>query len=155
MFSKKPDQTSPVKKAVRPMANGGSTFSVIGADVTITGDLKATADLHVDGTIKGDITCASLVQGDGSVIEGAVEAQSARLAGRVKGTITAKELTILASATIEGDVHYDSLTVEQGAAIAGRFAPNQAAGAVPAKASAPQAQSSKDDDGEPRLTLAG
>jgi cytoskeletal protein CcmA (bactofilin family) len=153
MFSKKPEQTSPVKAAPRPMANGGSTFSVIGGDVTITGDLKASADLHVDGAIKGDITCAALVQGEGSVIEGAIEARSARLAGKVRGTINAKELTILASATIEGDVHYDSLTVEQGAAVEGRFAPNQSAGAAPAKAAAPQ--SGGDGDGEPKLTLAG
>jgi hypothetical protein len=32
------------------MVASGSTFSVIGADVVITGDIAATADLHVDGT---------------------------------------------------------------------------------------------------------
>ena len=42
----------------------GSTFSVIGADVVIKGDVSATADLHIDGTIEGDIKCASLVQGE-------------------------------------------------------------------------------------------
>ena len=63
----------------------GSTFSVIGADVVIKGDISATADLHIDGTI-------------------------------------------------EGDVHYDALTIEQGAEVDGRFAPNarQTVKAVPA-----------------------
>lgn len=152
MFSKKPERASPAKMAPRPMANGGSTFSVIGGDVTITGNLKASADLHVDGAIKGDIICASLVQGEASIIEGAIEARSARLAGKVKGTISAKELTILASATIEGDVHYDSLTVEQGASVEGRFAPSHAASAAPALAAAPKGGG--DDDSEQRLTLA-
>ena len=102
----------------------GSTFSVIGADVVIKGDISATADLHVDGTIEGDIKCASLVQGETSQISGAVIAETARLAGRVNGSITARELVILKSARIEGDVHYDALTIEQGAQVDGRFAPN-------------------------------
>jgi len=111
----------------------GSTFSVIGADVVIKGDISATADLHVDGTIEGDIKCASLVQGESSSISGAVTAESARMAGKVNGSITARDLVILKSARIEGDVHYDALTIEQGAQVDGRFAPNarQAVKAVP------------------------
>lgn len=111
----------------------GSTFSVIGADVTITGNLAASADLHIDGTVDGDITCKSLVQGEKSAINGAVVAETARLAGMVTGSITARELVILKSARINGDVHYDALTIEQGAEVDGRFAPNarQAAPAAP------------------------
>lgn len=114
----------------------GSTFSVIGADVTIKGNINASADLHIDGTVEGDITCASLVQGEKSSISGGVVAESARLAGRVTGSITARELVILKSAHIEGDVHYDALTIEQGAEVDGRFAPN-ARTAVKAVPSAP------------------
>jgi len=115
------------------MMASGSTFSVIGADVTIKGNVSATADLHIDGTIEGDIKCASLVQGEKSSISGAVVAEIARLAGSVTGSITARELVILKTARIEGDVYYDALTIEQGAEVVGRFAPNarQAVKAVP------------------------
>jgi cytoskeletal protein CcmA (bactofilin family) len=106
------------------MAAGSSTFSVIGSDVTIKGDISASADLHVDGRVEGDIRCASLVQGETSEVHGAVIAETARLAGRVVGSITARELVILKSARIEGDVHYDALTIEQGAEVEGRFSPN-------------------------------
>ncbi|WP_231958872.1 bactofilin family protein [Altererythrobacter sp. B11] len=126
----------------------GATFSVIGADVTIRGDLEASADLHVDGTVLGDITCASLVQGASSRIEGAVKADSARLSGTVKGAITARELIVLKSARIEGDVQYETLTIEQGASVEGRFAPELAA------ISAPRA-GGEAEEGEPRLHLAG
>lgn len=114
------------------MTSANSTFSVIGSDVVIKGDVGASADLHVDGTIEGDIKCASLVQGEGSVISGAVIAETARLSGKVIGSITARELTILKSAVIEGDVHYDALTIEQGAQVEGRFAPNSHGQAAPA-----------------------
>jgi cytoskeletal protein CcmA (bactofilin family) len=121
MFSKKQGQTSPLT-GMRPMANN-ATFSVIGPDVAITGNIEASADLHVDGKITGDIACASLVQGEGSVIEGAITAERARLSGQVKGTIAARDLVVLKTARIEGDVSYETLTIEQGAAVNGRFSP--------------------------------
>ena len=145
MFSKKPEERSPAG-APRTMASS-STFSVFGTDVVVKGDVTASADLHVDGTVVGDITCASLVQGEGSTVEGSIKAETARLAGTVKGTITARELVILRSAKIEGDVHYDALTIEHGATVEGRFAhatrPTPVAG-----------RSEPKEDGEPRLTLA-
>ncbi|WP_238474109.1 bactofilin family protein [Altericroceibacterium spongiae] len=97
------------------------TFSVIGADVVIAGDLTASADLHLDGRIEGDLSCAALVQGESGVIEGSVHAQSARLSGRIKGSITASELVILRNAVVEGDVFYKALTIEEGACVEGRF----------------------------------
>jgi cytoskeletal protein CcmA (bactofilin family) len=127
-----------------------STFSVIGTDVVIKGDVTASADLHVDGRIEGDLSCASLVQGEGSHIEGGITAESARLAGSVTGSITARELVVLKSARIHGDVHYDALTIEQGAEVEGRFAhrvPQQRTTDVPATAAK--------SESEPKLTLAG
>ncbi len=129
------------------MAQGNSTFSVIGSDVTIKGDISASADLHVDGAIEGDIKCASLVQGESSVLTGAVIAETARMSGRVVGSITAKELVILKSAQIEGDVHYDALTIEQGAQVDGRFAPN-------AQRSATRAPVSNAGEKDPPLQIA-
>ncbi|MEN7537432.1 bactofilin family protein [Aurantiacibacter flavus] len=117
------------------MANS-STFSVFGPDVTIHGNVEASVDLHVDGSVIGDIACASLVQGEDSRIEGEVKAQSARLAGTVEGRIDAVELIILKTARILGDVSYETLTIEQGAQVNGRFAPqgaNLAAGKAQAE----------------------
>jgi len=118
MFSKKSAESAqPANR--QPMA--GSTFSVFGPDVVIAGDVTASADLHIDGRIEGDIRCAALVQGEGSAISGLIEAASARLAGTVRGSITAGSLVILKSARIEGDVTYDELTIEQGAQVDGKL----------------------------------
>ena len=126
MFSKKPAATlrarSNNERAMTPR-NGNSTFSVLGTDISVKGDIKASADLHVDGNVEGDIACSALVQGEGSTINGGVTAETARLAGRVTGSITARDLTILKTARIDGDVHYDALTIAQGAQVEGRFAP--------------------------------
>jgi cytoskeletal protein CcmA (bactofilin family) len=129
MFSKKPGPETPAGKNSRMASNRptGSTFSVLGADTAIRGDIAASADLHIDGKVEGDIACAALVQGESSEIVGAVTAETARLAGIVRGTINARELVILKSARIEGDVQYDALTIEQGALVDGRLAPRSAA----------------------------
>ena len=96
MFAKKPAPQSPRNQQVKTMA--GSTFSVFGQDTRIKGDVQAGADLHIDGAVEGDVTCTSLVQGESSTIEGAIRAESARLAGTVKGTITVRELRLSAGA---------------------------------------------------------
>ena len=132
------------------MANSGSTFSVIGSDVTIRGDIEASVDLHVDGTVIGNIACASLVQGEGSRVEGEIKAESARLSGEVKGTIEVRNLVVLKSARIEGDVSYDTLTIEQGASVDGRFAPLRAK----SQPRVNQATPAQDEGKQPGLTLA-
>jgi cytoskeletal protein CcmA (bactofilin family) len=120
MFSKKPARP-PHSPAGKAMAN--STFSVFGPDIRIKGNVAASADLHIDGHVEGDVSCISLVQGESGEIVGAVKAESARLSGTVRGTITVRELVVLKTARIQGDVHYDALTIEQGAQVDGRFAP--------------------------------
>ncbi|MFD1958453.1 peptidoglycan DD-metalloendopeptidase family protein [Novosphingobium panipatense] len=57
----------------------GSSFSMLGADVTVNGDITASADLHVDGNVQGDLSCNALIQGEGSEIHGAIRAQSVRI----------------------------------------------------------------------------
>lgn len=133
------------------MANPGGTFSVIGPDVTIRGDIEASVDLHVDGKVIGNISCASLVQGESSRVEGEIKAESARLSGEVQGTIEVRNLVVLKSAQIDGDVSYDTLTIEQGASVDGRFAPLRAKAAQGAKPAA----EAKGEDGQRGLSLAG
>ncbi|MGL6044263.1 MAG: bactofilin family protein [Sandaracinobacteroides sp.] len=140
MFSKSKQKPEPGSAGATPQArplNGARpTFSVLGGDVTVTGNISATVDLHLEGRVEGDIACATLVQGKDSVIRGAVTAEVARLAGTVEGSISARELVIQASARITGDVAYESLTIEQGSQVDGRFSPR---GKVAQQGAAPQA----------------
>ena len=118
MFSKKPE-SSPRPQASAAMS--GPSFSVLGPDIVVSGDLTAQMDLHVDGRVEGDISCATLVLGEGSQVTGVVTAESARVAGKIKGSVTAAVLVIQRTARIEGDVIYGALTVEEGAQVDGKF----------------------------------
>lgn len=121
MFSKS-RQTSETAPAATRNRSGGEragTFSVLGADVAVRGDIDAATDLHIDGQIEGDVRCAALVQGESSLITGNVIADSVRLAGRVDGSIDAGDLVIEAGAEVRGNVAYDTLTIAAGARIDG------------------------------------
>ena len=58
--------------------------------------------------------------------------QQCQLSGRDR------ELVILRTARIHGDVHYDALTIEQGATVDGRFAPRRAADDAAVEGSEPR-----------------
>ncbi len=103
------------------MRGSGHTFSIIASDVEIVGNLTAKVDLHIDGKVQGDVVCGSIVQGEGSVIMGKVIAESARLSGKVEGSIEAADLVIEASARITGDVLYQNLTIAPGGQVEGKF----------------------------------
>jgi len=138
MFSKSRPTPASGSSGVTPRAGtAGSTFSVLGSDVVIEGHVTADVDLHLDGRVEGDVSCATLVQGPTSLIRGAVRADSARLAGTIEGSVDVGELVIQASARVTGDVAYGKLTIEQGAQVDGRFHPRGAA-ATEAGASGPQ-----------------
>ncbi len=103
-------------------------FSILGADVVIKGNVTASVDIHIDGSIEGDLVCANLVQGESSEIKGGVRAESARLAGLVDGSIEVRDLTIERSARITGDVTYENLTIAPGGQVEGRFTHRRNAG---------------------------
>lgn len=105
----------------RSNGSSGSSFSIIGDGITITGNIESKVDLHIDGEVIGDITCLSLVQGPSSKINGAIVAQNASLSGSVEGSIDAGDLIISSSARIGGDVTYENVTIEQGGHVDGKF----------------------------------
>lgn len=107
-------------KAAAPGA-GGSPFSYLGAEVTVTGDIATESELHLDGKIVGDVACGALTQGESGEVRGNIRATEARLAGLVDGTVEAGTLTLEASARVTGDILYESLSVAAGAEVEGRF----------------------------------
>jgi cytoskeletal protein CcmA (bactofilin family) len=108
------------KGAGAPGRNGG-TFSYLGSEVTVTGDVATESDLQVDGKVLGDLSCGALIQGESGEVRGNIKAGEARLAGLVDGAVEAGTLILEASARVTGDVLYESLSIAPGAEVEGRF----------------------------------
>ena len=131
--------TAPDYGAPPPQNRLKAAPSVIGSDITITGNVSATAELQIDGRIDGDVRCGALTQGPDGRIKGQVSAESARLAGTVEGAVSVRNLVIASQAKIIGDVAYETIAIENGAHIDGRLKFAAAAASAPTpRAEAPR-----------------
>jgi cytoskeletal protein CcmA (bactofilin family) len=94
----------------------------ISAGTVIEGNIVSHEDLHLDGTVKGDIkTTGRLILGKESNVEGNILASEAEVSGLITGTVESKgSLTIRATCKIFGDIITKSLNVESGSSFNGR-----------------------------------
>lgn len=97
------------------------TPSIIGADLTIRGNMKTAGDIQMDGTLIGDVRSHSLTVGEQARIEGAVTGNSLKVSGAIVGDLEADRVILTKSARVQGDVTHDSLEIEGGAEIEGRM----------------------------------
>jgi cytoskeletal protein CcmA (bactofilin family) len=131
-----------------PVGPKGETFSFIGPEVVVTGDIDTDGQIHVDGKVVGDVRCGSLSQGESGSIAGNITAGEAKLAGLIDGAVSAGTLLLEPSARVTGDVLYETLTVSTGAQVDGRFKRRQSGddGSAKAKMTAvPAATETKGD----------
>ena len=75
------------QQAPRAPGNTGPEESTIGQDLVITGDVTSKSALVINGQIRGDVHCASLILSESSEIEGNVVAEDVVICGRVIGSI--------------------------------------------------------------------
>jgi len=94
--------------------------SIIGEDLTVTGNVLSRGEVQVDGTIQGDVHCSSLIVGEKAQITGGIVAEDVVVRGRVMGSVRGNRVTLQASSHVEGDVFHKSLAIEQGAFFEGK-----------------------------------
>lgn len=106
-----------------------SIKTLIAHGTRIRGDMEFEDGLRVDGEVHGAISAQAgdrsmLVVSEGAVVEGGVRADHVIINGTVRGPVEALGvLELQAKARIEGDVHYASLQMTQGATILGQLRP--------------------------------
>ena len=98
----------------------GTTASLIAEGTTVDGAVSGDCQLQVDGFVHGDITVTHLCVGEVGKIEGASNAESVEVRGRVLGSIAAKAVKLLAGCNVEGDISHEQLIIEPGAIFEGR-----------------------------------
>jgi cytoskeletal protein CcmA (bactofilin family) len=88
---------------------------------SIKGDVSASGDIRIDGTLIGNIEAKGrLVIGPKGRIEGEVNCNNIEISGYIKGKITVPELlNMKSSAKINGDIVAGKLSVEPGSLFSG------------------------------------
>lgn len=89
--------------------------SIISSDLVVHGNMTATGDIQVDGTVEGDIRSQSLTIGEKASITGEIIAEDIVIRGRVVGTIRGRRVQLASTCHVEGDILHEALAVETGA----------------------------------------
>ncbi|MFD1511452.1 bactofilin family protein [Lacimonas salitolerans] len=89
--------------------------SVLSADLHITGNLKTTGDIQVEGTVEGDIRAHLLTIGETATIKGEVIADDVVINGRIVGRVRGLKVRLSSTARVEGDIIHKTIAIESGA----------------------------------------
>jgi cytoskeletal protein CcmA (bactofilin family) len=103
-----------------PATRGNAAASLIGADLSITGNLESKGEVQIEGEIQGDVHAQRIVVGERARITGALIAEEVVVRGSVQGSIRGNAVTFQSSSRVEGDVFHKSLAIEQGAYFEGK-----------------------------------
>ncbi len=101
--------------------------TLVGRNTEIDGDLNFSGGLHVDGTIRGNISAGNgpesmLSLSQHGVIKGEIRVPHVTINGTVEGDVYAEQrLELGAEARITGDVHYNLIEMTVGATVDGKM----------------------------------
>ncbi len=109
-------------KTERPASGFGgrdAAPSILSVDLKITGDVVGGGELVVAGQVHGDIVAKKITIAEGGSVTGAVEADTAMVAGTLTGQLKASAVTLASTAKVVADITHVSLMIESGAVFEG------------------------------------
>ncbi len=89
--------------------------SVLSADLQITGNIKTTGDVNIEGNVEGDIRAHLLTVGEGATVKGECMADDVVVNGRVIGKVRGLKVRLTSTARVEGDIIHKTIAIESGA----------------------------------------
>jgi len=104
-----PPPAAPAPASPAPLRSAVSSPSVIGSSLIIVGNLVSEGELHIEGTVQGDIQAVNILVRD-----------TAKITGTILGSVKSDRVVLAASCKLEGDVYHQSLSIEQGAFFEGK-----------------------------------
>jgi cytoskeletal protein CcmA (bactofilin family) len=96
-----------------------SAPSILSEGLRLDGDIVCSGEVHISGTLAGNISAGKLTVGEGGSIDGTVEAQSAVINGTLSGRLVAVDVVLGKSAHVTADIVYCSMRIEPGAMFEG------------------------------------
>jgi cytoskeletal protein CcmA (bactofilin family) len=100
--------------------------SFIGRNTYFEGHINCDGELHVDGSVRGQVRAALCVIDRNGTVFGNLYGEVIHVRGRVTGPIQGGAVYVYSGAHIEGDVFNDSISIEPGAFVDGAIRRNQA-----------------------------
>jgi len=130
------------------MDNNGKSQSVISNEVEITGTIRSSGSLQIDGKLEGELHCGGdAVIGKSANIKGNLAVNSATIEGTVRGNVTANDrIEMKSTARVTGDIKAKRLSVEDGVTFIGRSEVNPSGSPIAQEPVIEPAAESTDDE---------
>lgn len=110
--------SSGARPAPAPVSQRG--LSTLSSDLQFDGNISGGGDLQIDGAIKGDVRVGRLIVGETGAVEGGVSADYVEVRGRIVGNVSGKQVKLIATAYVDGDITAEQLSIDIGAYFQGR-----------------------------------
>lgn len=96
--------------------------NVLASGIEITGSIKFSNDMIIDGKVDGEITSekGKVTIGENARIKGDIKAGQVKLYGKVEGTIESERCELKSKSKLVGDIKTKMFSVEEGAILSGR-----------------------------------
>ncbi|MEO1705622.1 MAG: polymer-forming cytoskeletal protein [Pseudomonadota bacterium] len=111
----KPDVKPEFKAAVSASPKAKPPASILSADLTITGNLRTSGDINIEGQVEGDIRAHLLTVGEGATVKGECVADDVVVNGRIIGRVRGLKVRLTSTARVEGDIIHKTIAIESGA----------------------------------------
>ena len=95
-------------------------LSTLSSDLQFDGNVSGGGDLQIDGQVKGDVRVGRLIVGETGAVEGGVSADYIEVRGRVVGGVSGKQVKLVSTAYVDGDINAEQLSIDIGAYFQGR-----------------------------------
>ncbi len=126
-------------RSASPSAPSARGLSTLSADLQFEGGITGGGDLQIDGAIKGDVRVGRLIVGETGAVEGNVSADYVEVRGRIVGGISGKQVKLVATAYVDGDITAEQMSIDIGAYFQGRVLQGRRDAPAPTPAPRPAA----------------
>ena len=105
--------------------SGNASTTLISKSTEVVGDIHFAGELHIEGTLRGNIFVkdggdAFLDVAENGVVEGQIKVSRVRINGHVVGDVHSdKHVELAAKAVVEGNVNYHLIEMVKGAQVNG------------------------------------
>ncbi len=110
-----PKASTPPGSEPRSTPKAKPPASILSSDLTVTGNLKTSGDIQVEGTVEGDIRAHLLTIGENASIRGECVADDVVINGHIAGRVRGLKVRLTSTAKVEGDIIHKTIAIESGA----------------------------------------
>ena len=93
--------------------------SILANSFSLKGSISCKGELQIDGRINGNLNGEKVILGPESVMDGTLTADEIIISGKFKGKIKGKSIRLDSGASVDAEINYEVIAIEDGSSING------------------------------------